>query len=96
MRQHHDTNVVAFSKPSIWFNQFPSPLKQNHRYYSIYWKFICIIVVLALIVYIRQADKLKKITLSRNEYQIERRYHVGEDAVKNVQRLVLEYASTQN
>ena len=29
-------------------------------------------------------DKLKKITMSRNEYQIERRYHVGEDAVKNV------------
>ena len=60
MRQHHDTNVVAFSKPSIWFNQFPSPLKQNHRYYSIYWKFIRIIVVFALIVYIRHYVYLVK------------------------------------
>ena len=30
-------------------------------------------------------DKLKKMTLSRNQYQIERRYHVGEDAVKKCQ-----------
>ena len=29
-------------------------------------------------------DKLKKITISRNEFQIERRYHVGGDPVKNV------------
>ena len=29
-------------------------------------------------------DKLKKLGISRNEFQIERRYYVGEDAVKNV------------
>ena len=29
-------------------------------------------------------DKLKKISLSRNEFQVERRYHVGADPVDNV------------
>ena len=29
-------------------------------------------------------DKLKKVTMSRNEFQVERRYCVGGDAVKNV------------
>jgi hypothetical protein len=33
-------------------------------------------------------DKLKKLTISRNEFQVERRYFVGGDAVKEVQKEV--------
>ena len=33
-------------------------------------------------------DKLKKLTISRNEFQVERRYYVGKDAVKEVKNEV--------